>query len=419
MKFNKEDRIKRTSNAIIHESAGGFLFFQEPHSRRLFVALLKTSNGEYVIPKGHLKKTESAENAALREMKEELSLGKDPRIVSKLGISRYTFTRDEDKLPHKKKVHLYLFYFANQEKILPLKSEGFVAAKWFLFQDAVKKITFNKEDLIRAKKIFSLSHLPVGGSLLDKAVADMVQESKKILAANLFAVILSGSIARGTYRDGWSDVDILLVVEEMSLGVKNKIAEMIRKLEKKTGIHHGINVVTAKEIIRPNKPTVSLDGKTLQALAELKQHPDRLLYIKEGHFSRFYVPTKKEVKEYSLANIGMFSRKNRRDLTMARPLHREWSKEILKTEIRASLTMVKLAIQCFGEYSEEAPILDQATKTFPSYDFEFLERAQELVKKWPSFNDKKAIATAIMQADRFIEEFSQYTYKRSEGSHHH
>jgi 8-oxo-dGTP pyrophosphatase MutT (NUDIX family)/predicted nucleotidyltransferase len=294
MKFNKEDRIKRTSTAIIHESAGGFLFFQESHPRHLFVALLKTSSGEYVIPKGHLKKNESAEEAALREVKEELSLAENPLIISKLGISRYTFTRAEDKLPHRKKVHLYVLYFPNKEKIFPLKSEGFIAAEWVLFDDAIKKITFNKEALIKAKRIFSLNHLPVSRSPLDKAVADVVRESRNFLASDLYAVILSGSIARGTYRDGWSDIDILLVVEQMNFGVKSKIAEMVGKLEKKTGIHHGVNIVTRKEITRPNNPTVSLDGKTLQALVELRQYSDRLLYIKKATRNSFMFLRKKK-----------------------------------------------------------------------------------------------------------------------------
>jgi hypothetical protein len=254
---------------------------------------------------------------------------------------------------------------------------------------------------------------------LDKAVADVVRESRKILTSNLFAVILSGSIARGTYRDGWSDVDVLLVVEKMDLGVKNRIAEMIGKLEKKTDIHHGVSAVAVQEITKPNNPTISLDGKTLQALVELKQHPDRLLYIKKGHSGRFYVPTKKEIKEYSLANIGMFARKNRRDLTAGRSLQQQRLKETLKTEIRASLTMIKLAIQYFGEYSEWMPILDQARKVFPLYDFEFLKFAQEIIQRWRTFNSEKDIAAAVMQADSFIEKFSQYVYKRAGKSNRH
>ena len=382
------------------------------------MALLKTSSGEYVIPKGHLKKKENAEDAALREVKEELLLGENPHIIGKLGISNYTFIRPEDKLPHRKKVHLYVFYLANKEKISPLKSEGSVAAKWFPFHDAIKKITFSKGDLIKAKKIFSLRRPPADRSRFDSLATNVVRESRKILASNLFAVILSGSIARGTYRDGWSDIDILLVVKRMDIEVKHKIAVMMGKLEKKNKIHHGVNIVTAKEITRPDSPTISLDGKTLQALVELKQHPDRLLYIKKERSKRFYIPTKKEVKEYSLANIGMFAKKNRRDLTVDGAFSQMGLKEILKKEIRASLTMVKLAVQYFGEYSDGVSVLDQARKTFPSYDFKFLKLAREIIEKWRSFNNKKEITATIMQADRFIEKFSQYIYKKAEGPRH-
>ena len=416
MEFNKEDKIKRARTAILHESAGGFLFFQEPRSRRLFVALLKTSSGEYVIPKGHLKKGEAPEDAALREIKEELLLDENPRMVGKIGISRYTFALAEDKLPHRKKVYLYVFCSEDKEKISSLKSEGLVAAKWLPYQDALKKITFSKKDLVKAKKIFSLNYSLANQSQLDTAIADALRASRKTLASNLFAVILSGSVARGTYRDGWSDIDILLVVEKLGIDVKRQITAMIEQLEKKTNIHHGVNVVAAREIITPSNPTVALDGKTLQALLELRQHPDRLLYVRKGHSVRFYVPTKREMKEYSLANIGMFARKNRRDLTVDGVFRRERLKGMLKTEIRASLTMVKLAIQYFGEYSERTSILDQARKTFPLYNFQFLKTAKQIVQRWGTFNKEKDVVAAVAEADRFIEEFSQYVYKKTRSS---
>jgi hypothetical protein len=90
---------------------------------------------------------------------------------------------------------------------------------------------------------------------------------------------------------------------------------------------------------------------------------------------------------------------------------------MLKAEIRASLTMTKLAIQYFGQYSEGTPVLDQARKTFPSYNFKFLKRAQQLIRKWQSFNNKREITAAIVQADCFIEEFGQFIYKKAERPH--
>jgi 8-oxo-dGTP pyrophosphatase MutT (NUDIX family) len=412
MKFNKEDRIKKTRTAILHESAGGFVFFKEVRSQQLFVALLKTTEGEYVIPKGHLKKNENSKEAALREIREELLLNRDPRVIGKLGTMSYEFTRPEDKLPHRKKVHLFVFSFTNKEMIAPLKSEGFVVAEWIAFPAAMKKITFNKKELIKAKKFF-LHHSGLGVSYLDKAIADVVRDARKSLASNLTAIILTGSVARGTHRNGWSDVDILFVVEVMDIKIKNDIAEMVRRWEIKTGVHHGVNIVTVQEITKPSVPTISLDGKTLQALVELRQYPDRLLYLKKGRVSKFYTPNIKEVREYSLANIGMFARKSRRDLTAPRPARGGISKELLKTEIRASFTIVKLALQYFKEYSEQTPILDQAKTVFPSYDFGFLKSVRGIIDNWESFNNKKDIAAAVMRADCFIEGFSQYVYRRA------
>lgn len=403
----------------MHESAGGFLFFQKSYSQRLFVALLKTLKGEYVIPKGHLKKRESPEDAALREVKEELLLKKNPQVVSKLGTKSYTFTRAGDKLPNRKKVHLYVFRSFNKEEISPLKSEGFVAAKWFLFQDALKKITFDRENPIKAKKLLYLDRPSTNHPWSEGMVANVIRESRKTLTSNLFAVILAGSIARGAYQDGWSDIDVLLVVKKMDLETKNKIAEMVGKLEKKAKVHHGVNIVTTQEITKPSIPTISLDGKTLQALVELQRHPDRLVYIKKGHSGKFYTPSKKGIREYSLANIGMFARKNRRDLTVGHFIRQQKPKEVLKTEIRASLTMVKLAVQYFGEYSEQMDILGQARKVFPWYDFKFLELAQETIQNWRLLNNEKDIATAVIQADRFIEDFSQYVYREVEKLDYH
>ncbi|MGC9599340.1 MAG: NUDIX domain-containing protein [Minisyncoccia bacterium] len=417
MNFSRDDKIKKKGNSMMHESAGGFLFFQRPQGHRLYVALLKNLRGEYVIPKGHLKRRESPEAAAVREVKEELSLNVNPQLVGKVGISNYTFTLSGDILSHKKSVHLYVFCSTNKKKIFPLRAEEFVAARWLAFQDALKKITFDRDNLVEARRLFLLDRHPCGGPRLDRVITSAVKALKGTLASNLAAIVMTGSAARKVYRDGWSDVDLLLVVERMNIKTKNNIAGMTRKLERKTKIHYGINVVTTKEVVHPNLPIVSLDGKTLQALVELKRHPDRLVYVKKGRFSKFYTPTAEEAREYSLANIGMFFRKNRRDLTAAGRFTADEAiglKEILKGEIRASLTIVKLAIQYFGEYSEETPLLDQARKTFASYNFTFLKLAQETIQNWHNLNDKKDISELVMQADRFIEKFGAYVFRKVE-----
>lgn len=72
----KADKIRETRDAVYHESAGDYVFCEE--NKTLYVALLKKEDGKYFIPKGHLKVGETAAQAALREIREELCLKDTP-----------------------------------------------------------------------------------------------------------------------------------------------------------------------------------------------------------------------------------------------------------------------------------------------------------------------------------------------------
>ena len=155
MKFDKNDQIEYSSDCIKHESAGGFVFFEDPTTHKLFVSLLKKADGQYVIPKGHIQKNEKPEEAALREIKEELSLDVDtPKIISFLGVDSYEFTLEDGGINHSKNVHLYVFESDKKMNIKPLKEEGFESAEWFLFNVALEKISFDRENLLKARQSF-------------------------------------------------------------------------------------------------------------------------------------------------------------------------------------------------------------------------------------------------------------------------
>ena len=87
MQFNENDQIKHSSKGIEHECAGGFVFFEDRQTHKLFVALLRKTNSYYLIPKGHIKKNEEPQTAAIREIKEELSLTETLKNISFLKIS--------------------------------------------------------------------------------------------------------------------------------------------------------------------------------------------------------------------------------------------------------------------------------------------------------------------------------------------
>lgn len=160
MKFSKSDQIDFSKDKVIHQSAGGFVFYEDSKSHLLYVALLQKSDGKFFIPKGHLLKSECPEMAALREIREELAIDKNPKVIAKIGIDSYSFTLPNDKRIHYKNVHLYVLDCSQKEIIKPLKGEDFIKAEWFKFDEALEKITFDKTNLLKARQYFYF-HKPV------------------------------------------------------------------------------------------------------------------------------------------------------------------------------------------------------------------------------------------------------------------
>jgi len=154
MQFNEDDQIEYFPNVIKHKSAGGFVFFEDDQTHELFVALLRKGDGCYLIPKGHIKKSEKPEDAAIREVKEELSLNETPEMISFLGVDSYTFNLDDSGITHHKNVHLYTFRLNKKAEIRPNLDEGFSSAEWIPVEDAIKKISFDSRNLLIARQSF-------------------------------------------------------------------------------------------------------------------------------------------------------------------------------------------------------------------------------------------------------------------------
>jgi len=154
MEISNSDKIKYYKDKITHLSAGGFVFFESEHDKKLYVALLVKKDGSVMIPKGHIKRHEDVKDAALREVKEELILKENPEIITDLGTDKYTFYLNGDIRKHYKKVYLYVFSVRNKVNISPLEKEDFIEAKWFDFNEALTKITFDRNNLLKARQAY-------------------------------------------------------------------------------------------------------------------------------------------------------------------------------------------------------------------------------------------------------------------------
>jgi 8-oxo-dGTP pyrophosphatase MutT (NUDIX family) len=410
MGFNKNDRIESFSDGTRHESAGGFVFFESKNPHELFVALLQKSDGSYVIPKGHLQHEEHPKDAAIREVKEELCLSDTPKVISYLGTDSYTFALN-DKDIHYKVVHLYAFKLLKKLEIKPLRSEGFEAAYWLPFEEALRKITFDKKNLLSARQYF------YNYEKLENLKRTAIGKLKEVLGDNLLAVIISGSASSGTYKDGWSDLDLLIIVNNLDFDTKRLIATVVNFLEKKSSVHHGITTITKEESVKPISPEMTLDGKTLQTMVSLRKSPENLLYSKTGNDSNnIYLPNEFVIKTYSLSNIGMFLRRNRQTLTRIIDCSTEELKEMLKKEMRAAVIIIKLAVQYRTGIPQEdsQKILSHAKVLFPTFEFKVIEENSNVIAGWENLNDKDEINKIFRRTDRFIEEFTHYVFAETE-----
>ncbi len=118
-------------------SAGGIIFNTKGQVLLINNAAMRDPNKSYWgFPKGHIKKDESTEDSAIREVKEETGI--DAKIVSKIGDSKYVFNSKTGKVF--KIVIMYLMT-CTYDKITHQKEE-LLGAQWIEVEDALKKLSF-------------------------------------------------------------------------------------------------------------------------------------------------------------------------------------------------------------------------------------------------------------------------------------
>lgn len=253
----------------------------------------------------------------------------------------------------------------------------------------------------------------MSGLELSKIKQSVVEVLKRNLKNNLFAIVSVGSIASKNYKESWSDMDILAVVEKLDLQTKQKMARLKKVLEKSFKRRFGINTITKQEFQNPILPAISLDGKTLQALLDLKSLPERLIFSKNKNIGRIYSPDKKNIKDYSISNLFMFLLRNRKTLTGQIPETSKEYKDIVEREMRAGFIMTKLAIQYFTmrNCGDNKEIIQTAEKLFTDFNFETLRTNLRLIDEWRWIKERRQLDKILESTDLFIEKFSHYILK--------
>ena len=117
-------------------AAGGVVIREGEHG--LEVALLgRASDGSWVLPKGTPDGTETPEETALREVREETGL--DVRIVAPIGSMSYSFAATGERVH--KTVHFFLMEPVGGD--ISLHDAEYDEVRWVRVADAQRMLSFD------------------------------------------------------------------------------------------------------------------------------------------------------------------------------------------------------------------------------------------------------------------------------------
>jgi 8-oxo-dGTP pyrophosphatase MutT (NUDIX family) len=123
---------------LIREFSAGGLVIRNLRGRP-FAAVVRVRDEILTLPKGHPEKGESAQEAALREVREETGLDATP--VEKLGDIRYWYARDGNRVL--KVVSFFLFRYRSGR--LEDHDHEVEEALWIPLDEAPARLAYRSE----------------------------------------------------------------------------------------------------------------------------------------------------------------------------------------------------------------------------------------------------------------------------------
>ena len=118
-------------------SAGGIIYRTRDGEPQL--CLIRDDYGYWTFPKGKVEPGESDEQAAVREVEEEVGIA-DVRVVAEAGASKYRFAIGKDTCA--KTVRWFLMEVPPEVECTPVVAEHVQDASWFTARQALAMIGY-------------------------------------------------------------------------------------------------------------------------------------------------------------------------------------------------------------------------------------------------------------------------------------
>lgn len=121
---------------VVERSAGGVL--ARSLKGQWQVLLIRTSDGRWSLPKGHVEGGESLREAAAREVEEETGV-RPSAVGPKIGTADWRFSKNG------RRVHKYCTYYlmrAGAGRPAPQVAEGITDCRWLAVEEASRTVSF-------------------------------------------------------------------------------------------------------------------------------------------------------------------------------------------------------------------------------------------------------------------------------------
>lgn len=123
-----------------HVSAGGVVY-QKNNQDMEILLIAKMAKKVWCLPKGHVERGESFEEAARREIEEETGI--QASLVKSLGDVSYQYEDRWEKKKISKTVHFYLFSYL--EGMLKGSDREVEEVRWFKLDEVLSFLTYSGE----------------------------------------------------------------------------------------------------------------------------------------------------------------------------------------------------------------------------------------------------------------------------------
>jgi len=142
---------------VDHYKAGGVVLRQTDGVLEvLIIHRPRVGAGDFALPKGHIEEGESAEIAAVREVKEET--GYDTKVLHQLGVDEYTYKFDNDPhTPHRGYVTFFLMEVTSEIPDAITAIEEVDEAIWVTTEKAFQVIPYEGQKEMVRKAIAAIS----------------------------------------------------------------------------------------------------------------------------------------------------------------------------------------------------------------------------------------------------------------------